>query len=191
MLYTTLKLLREHNACSSGLLTLIGSLESKHSETQPISLAHILKSNGLNHAIWALRATTVDAHKIAARMSIDFAFEVIGNFEKQFPEDKGPRGVLEQAKLFLDGKITLKEMRSARSAGRRNRSRRRRNRSRRRRNRWRNRRGRRCGRPSGRRCGRRNRRNRCGRRCGRRNRRNGRRCGRRNRRRNLKMQKFS
>ena len=34
MFYTTLKLLRENNACSSGLATLIASLPEKHTETQ-------------------------------------------------------------------------------------------------------------------------------------------------------------
>ena len=41
MLYTTLKLLKEQNACYSGLSTLIDSLGAKHSEDKQISLAHI------------------------------------------------------------------------------------------------------------------------------------------------------
>ena len=116
MLYTTLRLLREQDACSDGLSTLIASLPAKHSESEEISLAHILKSNGLEHAIWALRATTVDARKIAARMAIDFAYQVLDNFEKQFPEDKRPRTALETATAFLDGKITLAKLQAAQSA---------------------------------------------------------------------------
>ena len=110
MLYTTLRLLREQNACSGGLSTLIASLPAKHSESKEISLAHILKSNGLEHAVWALRATTVDARNIAARMAIDFAYQVLDKFEKQFPEDKRPRTALETATAFLDKKITLAKL---------------------------------------------------------------------------------
>ena len=121
MLYTTLRLLREQDACSSGLSTLIASLPAKHSdadraESEEISLAHILESNGLEHAIWALRATTVDARKIAARMAIDFAYQVLDNFERQFPADRRPRTALETATAFLDKKITPADLAAARSA---------------------------------------------------------------------------
>ena len=115
MLYTTLRLLREQNACSGGLSTLIASLPAKHSESEEISLAHILKSNGLEHAVWALRATTVDARKIAARMAIDFAYQVLDKFEKRFPEDKRPRTALETATAFLDKRITLAKLEAARA----------------------------------------------------------------------------
>ena len=113
MFYTTLKLLRENNACPSGLATLIASLPPKHTEMKLIPLAHILKSNGLEHALWALRATTKDARVIAARMAIEFARQSLSNFEKQFPEDKRPRTALQAAGAYLDGKATLKEIESA------------------------------------------------------------------------------
>ena len=113
MLYTNLKLLRENNACSSGLATLIASLPKKQTETKLIPLTHILKSNGMEHGIWALRATTKDARKIAARMAIEFARQSHKNFEKLYPEDKRPRTALEVAADFLDGKATLKECESA------------------------------------------------------------------------------
>jgi hypothetical protein len=116
MLYTNLKLLREADACSSGMATLIASLPKSQTAEKQISLAHILKSNGLDHALWALRATTVDARKYAARMSIDFALECLANFEKAYPDDTRPRSAIEAAGLFLDGKITLQELETARSA---------------------------------------------------------------------------
>ena len=116
MLYTTLELLRKAHACSDGMATLTASLPKTHTEDKQISLAHILKSNGLYHAMWALQATTVDARRHAARMSIDFALGCVANFEKQHPEDKRPRSAIEAAGLFLDGKITLREVEEARSA---------------------------------------------------------------------------
>jgi hypothetical protein len=116
MLYTTLKLLRKNSACLSGMDTLIASLPKTQTAEKQISLAHILKSNGLDHALWALRATTVDARKYAARMSIDFALECLANFEKAYPDDTRPRSAIEAAGLFLDGKITLQELETAWSA---------------------------------------------------------------------------
>jgi hypothetical protein len=110
MLYTTLALLRNADACDSGLATLTASLPKTQSEGKQISLAHILKSNGLSHAIWALRATTVDGKRYAQRMAIDFTLEWLPLFEKQYPDDKWPRTAIEAASLFLDGKITLKEL---------------------------------------------------------------------------------
>ena len=118
MLYTSLALLRKQSACSGGLSTLIASLPKTQGEDKLISLSHILKSNGLAHAIWALRATTVDARKIAARMAIDFAMTSLANFEKVFPDDKRPRTALQVASDFLDGKATLAEVETAESAAR-------------------------------------------------------------------------
>ena len=116
MLYTTLELLRKNSACSLGMETLIASLPKSHTEDKRVSLAHILKSNGLEHALWALRATTVDGRKYAARMAIDFASECLANFEKVYPDDKRPRSAVEAAGLFLDGKLTLQELETAESA---------------------------------------------------------------------------
>ena len=116
MLYTTLALLRKADACNAGLATLTASLPKTQSEDKNISLAHILKSNGLQHAIWALGATTVDGKRYAQRMAIDFALECLPYFEKQYPDDKRPRTAIEAAGLFLDGKITLKEVDDAANA---------------------------------------------------------------------------
>ena len=116
MLYTTLALLSKSHACKSGLSTLIASLPKTQPEDKRISLVHILKSNGLQHGILALRATTVDGKRYAQRMAIDFALECLPVFEKAYPEDKRPRTAIEAAGLFLDGKITLKEVEGAANA---------------------------------------------------------------------------
>jgi hypothetical protein len=118
MLYTTLALLRKAHACSDGLQKLTASLPPTQSEDKLIPLSHILKSNGLEHGLWALRATTVDARKIAARMAIDFAYTSLSNFEVVYPEDKRPRTALQVAADFLDGNATLAEVKSAGTAAR-------------------------------------------------------------------------
>jgi hypothetical protein len=116
MLYTTLALLRKAHACNDGLRKLTASLPTTQSEDKLIPLSHILKSNGLDHGLWALRATTVDARKIAARMAIDFAYTSLSNFEVVYPEDKRPRTALQVAADFLDGNATLAEVKSAGTA---------------------------------------------------------------------------
>ncbi len=116
MLKTTLTLLRNANACSSGLVTLTSSLGTKWPVDKEISLTRILKSNGLNHAIWAMRATTEPCKRAIVLLSVDFAMEVLKNFESQFPEDKRPREALQAAIDFMDGKITLAELENKRSA---------------------------------------------------------------------------
>ena len=121
MLYTTLKLLRKANACTEGMGTLTASLPStpsgsKWSENKRIPLSHILESNGLNHAIWAMQATTVNSKQEIAQLAIKFASESLSNFEKQFPKDERPRQAIEAASLFMQGKITVEELSAARSA---------------------------------------------------------------------------
>ncbi len=113
MFYTTLARLRKENACSPGMETLWASFPKKPSETKLISLAHILKSNGLYHAIWALRATTEDSRKATAWMIIEFTYQNLGDFERLYPADRRPRKSLIVAVNFLNGKATLEECESA------------------------------------------------------------------------------
>jgi len=116
MLYTTLELLRKFSACRGGLATLTSSLPKTQKEDKLISLSHILKSNGLEHALWALRATTTDSRKIAIQLAVEFATQALPIFEKEYPEDKRPHLALQAVSAFLDGKITLKELRAASDA---------------------------------------------------------------------------
>lgn len=118
MLKTTLALLHKANACSAGLQTLTASLGSKWTDDKEISLKRILKSNGLDHAIWAMRATTEPCKRAIVLLSVDFAMEVLGNFEKAFPDDKRPREALQAASDFMDGKITLAQLEDKKSAAR-------------------------------------------------------------------------
>lgn len=97
-LTTTLQQLREHRACESGLETLIKSLPEDHDDTTPIPLSHILKSNGLGHAIWAWR--TQDK-KYAVMFAVECAERVLHIFEREFPTDDRPRKALEATRNWL------------------------------------------------------------------------------------------
>lgn len=96
-LTTTLKQLKEHNACESGLETLIKSLPDLK-DTTPIPLSHILGSNGLDHAIWALR-TQDKKHSVL--FAAECAERVLHIFEQEFPADDRPRKALEAARNWL------------------------------------------------------------------------------------------
>ena len=67
MLHTTLAILRQFHACNSGYRTLRNSLPADIADDHPITLLHILESNGINDAIWALRATVEPTGKDMAR----------------------------------------------------------------------------------------------------------------------------
>ena len=56
MLTTTLKLLREHEACEERYPVLVAALGDGWADGAPIPLLRIMESNGLNDALWALRA---------------------------------------------------------------------------------------------------------------------------------------
>lgn len=68
MIVTTLKSLREHQVCADGYNKLVCSLKGEafdcsdretyihYRHDEPIPLARILESNGLDDALWALRA---------------------------------------------------------------------------------------------------------------------------------------
>ena len=63
---TTLNKLREHGPCAEGWRDLLGYLGKTAPDDEPLNIATIAKSNGLNHALWALRA--VDGHNREIRL---------------------------------------------------------------------------------------------------------------------------
>ena len=53
---TTLKEIREHSPCTEGWSKLLESLGKTKADDEPISLLTILESNGLDDALWCVRA---------------------------------------------------------------------------------------------------------------------------------------
>lgn len=99
MLYTTLQQLKNFQACSSGLDTLLDSLPPFYDDNAPISLEHILNSNGIHHAIWALRTQPKE-------VGIEFALmcteSVLYIFEKKYPDDNRPRKAVDMTRKWLE-----------------------------------------------------------------------------------------
>ena len=106
-LTTTITKLREHQPCSDGWATLLKSLPADYPDTKPINLLHILKSNGVQDMMWALRAATPDLPKLRVAICADMAARVLKYYEARYPDDKRPRDCIKACRQFVRGKITL------------------------------------------------------------------------------------
>lgn len=97
MLHTTLRRLRQKNACGQdcadgSYCTLVASLPAGHGDDEPITLLHILESNGIEDAVWALRATLGPAGKdVALELARRAVERALSLFEKQRPDDTNSR----------------------------------------------------------------------------------------------------
>ena len=93
-LTTTLKLLKEANACSDGYKTLIDYLGHDYGDSTEINVLTILKSNGIDHFFWTFRVLQQDRKIYAPILNniiADIAESVLCLFEEKYPEDKRPR----------------------------------------------------------------------------------------------------
>ena len=63
---TTLAAIREHSPCADGWAKLLRHLGKTSADAEPLMLLTILESNGLDDALWCLRA--VDGHKREIRL---------------------------------------------------------------------------------------------------------------------------
>jgi len=52
---TTLREIEEYKPCGDGWKKLLKSLGKREADDEPLSLMHILESNGVKDAIWCLR----------------------------------------------------------------------------------------------------------------------------------------
>ena len=110
---TTLKEIKDKRPCQRGLKKLISNVGSDlNTELTP---KQILKSNGIQDAIWVLRCFT-GIEKEIKLFAADCAESVLGLFENRYPEDKRPRQAIEASRLYIEGEITLEELNEKRYA---------------------------------------------------------------------------
>jgi hypothetical protein len=55
-MYTTLRKIRNYDPCTNGRHTLLRYLGKRHADDEPLAIVTVLESNGLDDALWALRA---------------------------------------------------------------------------------------------------------------------------------------
>lgn len=111
-MYTTLNKIREHGLCSFGWLKLLRYLGKAKPDDEPLSLATILKSNGLGDAIWCLRA--VDGHDREMRL---FAVKCVRSLQHKI-SDRRSLNALDVAEAYANGLATVEQLRRARDDAR-------------------------------------------------------------------------
>lgn len=113
-LTTSLKLLRSRNACAHRYNALVEALGPNWPDTKRIPLALILEKNGLDDALWALRAVPKKqirrAEQIGYLLACDCAEHILGIWEDFRPIDNRLRKALGVMRKFLTGTATIEEL---------------------------------------------------------------------------------
>jgi hypothetical protein len=121
-LQTTLTIIRAANPCSSGYTKLFRTLGPDWPANKPIDFTTILASNGLDDALWGLRAVLPqherDRDRLARLFAADCAERVLPIFERVRPTDSRPRDAIAAARAFARGEITPAAQDAARAPAR-------------------------------------------------------------------------
>lgn len=93
---TTLKQIRNNSPCEDGWKKLLIFLGKKKADQEPLDILTILKSNGIDDAIWCLRAVLEDCDADIERLAVTFA-----KGKRPFlPKNKNGQRYLVQVKLY-------------------------------------------------------------------------------------------
>ena len=104
---TTLRAIRKHNPCKDGWEKLLASLGKTKADDEPLAMTSIVESNGLDDALWCLRALGPEHHKLIVSLLCDFAERSL----KFVPEGElRPAECLRITRLWIDGKATTEEV---------------------------------------------------------------------------------
>ena len=117
MIQTTFRKLHDAGACKERyrfLAKALGGIKAYGRDT-PITLLQILNINGLDDALWALRACP-DSEKFAGLLACDYAEHVLPIFETRYPDDYRPRKTIETSRKYVNGEATDAELSAARYA---------------------------------------------------------------------------
>ena len=116
MLTTTLKAIKAKGPCEDGWRKLLAGLNKKHSDNKILLLETILEINGIEDAVWALRAIDEKYDNSVRLFNCFCAKYVLDIFEKKYPEDKRARKAIETAEKFAWGEASEEELVAAWSA---------------------------------------------------------------------------
>ena len=109
---TTLNDIRAHNPCPDGWRKLLAYLGKTEADDEPLSLLTILDSNGLDDAMWALRA--VEGYDREIRLYAVWCARRV----EHLLTDQRSLNALEVAERFARGRATREELDAARAAAR-------------------------------------------------------------------------
>ena len=110
MIYTTLNKIREHGPCSDGWAKLLRHLGKTQADDEPLALATILDSNGLDEALWCLRA--VDGHEREMRLYAVWCARQV----RHLMRDPRSLAALAVTERHANGEATDEELAAARDA---------------------------------------------------------------------------
>jgi hypothetical protein len=114
----TLNAIRAHGPCEDGWRKLLAHLGKTKPDDEPLPLLTILDSNGVDDALWCLRALPPEYGPACRLLACEYAETVLPIFESEHPDDKRPRAAIETARRHARGEATDTELASAGSAAR-------------------------------------------------------------------------
>ncbi len=118
-MHTTLKQLREVNACTERYTFLRKAIGPKYGDKKPITMTQILDLNGMDDCLWAIFHTQNGAgEKLLRLFACDCAEHVLPIFEKKYPKDARPRECIAVARRYANGEASNEERAAARDAAR-------------------------------------------------------------------------
>ena len=109
-MYTTLNRIKFNGPCPRGWRTLLKALGKTKADDEPISMAFILQSNGLDDALWALQCLESADREIRL-----FAVGCVRQVQHLMPDPRS-LAALDVAERFADGLATSRELDAARTA---------------------------------------------------------------------------
>lgn len=109
---TTLNKIREHSPCTGGWEKLLTYLGKTKADDEPLSIATIIDSNGLDDALWCLRA--VEGYDKEIRLFAVWCARKVQHLMK----DQRSIDVLDVAERYANGEATGDELGAARNAAR-------------------------------------------------------------------------
>ena len=107
---TTLNAIRDKHPCADGWKKLLANLGKTAADDEPLSLITILDSNGLDDALWCLRAVTGHGKEIRL-FAVWCARQV-----QHLMADQRSVNALDVAERFANGDATEEELNAARAA---------------------------------------------------------------------------
>lgn len=107
----TLRDIRRHGPCEDGWRKLLEHLGKTKADNDPLSLAVILDSNGLDDTLWCLRALPEDMDNAVRLLACDLVEPAMA-----FTVDERPAEALRVARAFARGEATCKELEASRDA---------------------------------------------------------------------------
>ena len=110
---TTLNEIRAHAPCKDGWEKLLAHLGKTKADDEPLALLTVLESNGLDDALWCLRAASLD--RLSRHFQAWCAEKVLHHFEAERPGDMRVR---DQIAMLRNDEATDLARAAARAAAR-------------------------------------------------------------------------